>query len=135
MTLFTLMRLADGFGRRDVRLSVRYRTEKFTPNDRVPHSYKRIKRVALYNYITVIPENSKYVNHLFRFTNICYLSMPAVRFSSRFVTSSISNKKTNIGIPMISPQIPIKCSEKINTINVKKIGSSVFADINFGFRK
>jgi hypothetical protein len=34
------------------------------------------------------------------------------------VTSNTSKRKTNIGIPMISPQMPKKCSEKINTIKV-----------------
>ena len=38
--------------------------------------------------------------------------------SGEDVTSRISNRNIKIGIPMINPQTPRKCSEKINTMNV-----------------
>lgn len=42
----------------------------------------------------------------------------SLRVSSSLFTSSTSSKKIKIGIPIIRPHIPKKCSEKIRTINV-----------------
>ena len=48
--------------------------------------------------------------------------------------SNISNRKMNIGIPMINPHIPRKCSENNRMMKVKNVGRFVFADMNFGFK-
>lgn len=57
---------------------------------------------------------------LYRVQFISYFTLffPASFSISSLVTSKTSNKKMKIGIPIINPHTPKKCSEKINTINV-----------------
>src|SRR5689334_4573562 len=62
----------------------------------------------------VIKEKASNIDAFSYFT----LFFPTSFSISSLVTSKTSNKKMKIGIPIISPHTPKKCSEKINTIKV-----------------